>query len=330
MCRCAVVRGGTEPSALTREENEMAAKNEINGMTIPPRVLQSGQITQVVTLDIRTGVESVVYESSDLVLEAPNWTIDGESLVLNGDFDLWKLNLITGKLDRIEMVGVPIVNNDHVLDPDGRHVYVSAFDWHIYRVPLGGGPGERVSGDPGIRGLKHFLHGAHPSGERLSFIGVHPLHDDDRWGLGDVFTMSVDGTDYVQLTHGPGPSDGSEYSSDGEFIYFNTENFDGHAQIARMGSDGRDMQQLTIDEKVNWFPHMSPDGMCATYLAYAPGTDGHPADVWVDLKLVRLDDWRSAETVAHVFGGQGTLNVNSWAPDSNRFAYVAYPMSTQS
>ena len=27
------------------------------------------------------------------------------------------------------------------------------------------------------------------------------------------------------------------------------------------------------------------------------------------------------------FGGQGTINVNSWAPDSKRFAYVAYPVT---
>jgi len=35
---------------------------------------------------------------------------------------------------------------------------------------------------------------------------------------------------------------------------------------------------------------------------------------------------RSAEiaTIARFFGGQGTINVNSWSPDSTRFAYVAY------
>jgi len=26
-----------------------------------------------------------------------------------------------------------------------------------------------------------------------------------------------------------------------------------------------------------------------------------------------------------VFGGQGTINVTSWSPDGNHFAYVAYP-----
>jgi TolB protein len=30
-------------------------------------------------------------------------------------------------------------------------------------------------------------------------------------------------------------------------------------------------------------------------------------------------------TVCCCFGGQGTLTTNSWAPESRRFAYVAYP-----
>jgi hypothetical protein len=27
-----------------------------------------------------------------------------------------------------------------------------------------------------------------------------------------------------------------------------------------------------------------------------------------------------------LFGGQGTINVNSWAPDSRRFAFVRYEL----
>jgi len=30
------------------------------------------------------------------------------------------------------------------------------------------------------------------------------------------------------------------------------------------------------------------------------------------------------EVVTTFFGGQGTINVNSWSPDSKRFAYVTY------
>ncbi len=28
--------------------------------------------------------------------------------------------------------------------------------------------------------------------------------------------------------------------------------------------------------------------------------------------------------VAHLFGGQGTINVPSWSPDSSHFAFVSY------
>jgi hypothetical protein len=36
-------------------------------------------------------------------------------------------------------------------------------------------------------------------------------------------------------------------------------------------------------------------------------------------------DGSEQSDIAAFFGGQGTINVNSWAPDSRRFAFVAYP-----
>jgi Tol biopolymer transport system component len=30
------------------------------------------------------------------------------------------------------------------------------------------------------------------------------------------------------------------------------------------------------------------------------------------------------EVIANLFGGQGTLNVPSWSPDSKAFAFVSY------
>ena len=35
------------------------------------------------------------------------------------------------------------------------------------------------------------------------------------------------------------------------------------------------------------------------------------------------------ETLVKLFGGQGTINVNSWAPDSRRFAFVSYEVMPQ-
>jgi Tol biopolymer transport system component len=124
--------------------------------------------------------------------------------------------------------------------------------------------------------------------------------------------------------------DGPEWSPDGHWIYFNTESFTGtpgHAQLARMPDVGGSIERLLTSETVDWFPHLSPDGRLATYISFPPGTLGHPGNLDVDVKVVSTDDWTTTLRRYPLFGGQGTLNVNSWAPDSSRFAFVAYPFS---
>ena len=90
--------------------------------------------------------------------------------------------------------------------------------------------------------------------------------------------------------------------------------------------DGSDLERLTRSNTVDWFPHLSTDGRRAVYLSYPPGTGGHPADLWVELMVVDDDDWSAPRSVARVFGGQGTINVNSWSPDGQSFAFVDYPI----
>jgi TolB protein len=288
--------------------------------------LLSGQKCQIWTTGPAGGNPVKQYETAELLLSSPNWLSSGDALILNSGGVLWRLSLsAVRQLDRIKITGVPELNNDHVLDPDGEHIYVSAYDRQLYRAPVGGGAATRITAGPSAGGVLHFLHGVHPRGDRLAFIGLRPVPGSSR-PEADVFTMSASGGGYRRLTAGPGPSDGCEYSPDGEWIYFNTEICDGHAQIARIRPDGSDLEQLTFDECVNWFPHISPDGRWATYIAFPPGTQGHPPNVWVDLKIVELDDWSSAAPVVHLFGGQGTLNTPSWAPDSSAFAYVSYPI----
>jgi TolB protein len=62
------------------------------------------------------------------------------------------------------------------------------------------------------------------------------------------------------------------------------------------------------------------------YLEFPTGTTGHPANLPVSLVVVPVDDWTSPLARIGLPGGQGTINVNSWAPDSRRFAYVSYPI----
>jgi TolB protein len=267
--------------------------------------------------DVTTGVTTLVHTSSAVHFEAPNWRSGGD-LILNGDGRLWRLPADgSAAPELIPLAGVPELNTDHVLAPSGESIFLSADDGHIYEAPLGGGDARRVTHEDRM----HFLHGVSPDGEVLAYVGI----EQQRWDAGTLWTIGRDGGASTRLTAPGGPDDGPEYSPDGDWIYFNTERFSAAAQIARIRPDGSGLEQLTFDERVNWFPHVAPDASAAVYLSYPPGTRGHPADLPVWLRLVAGDDWRSPRTIVELQGGQGTINVNSWSPDSQAFAYVDYP-----
>jgi len=290
-----------------------------------PRTLQPGQTAQLFVIDVETGVSALIAESGELLFEAPNWTPDGRSLIVNGDGRLFRVDLSSGAFDEIDLGGVTELNNDHVLSPDGRTVYVSSDDGHLYAIPLEGGGNRRVSNDRGAD-FRYYLHGISPDGGQLAYIGLEFTAGGVRT---NVFTIPAAGGADMQLTEEDAPHDGSEFSPDGEWIYFNSErgsSAQGHAQLFRMSLDGEDVTQLTFDERVNWFPHLSPSGERLAYLSYPPGTLGHPADLDVIIRIADADASEPRDLV-HLFGGQGTLNVNSWDPTGTRLAYVAYPVS---
>ena len=291
------------------------------------RVLASGQLTQVMIASLDGSQPRLAFQSNRLLLEAPNWTLDGSALILNGNGRLWRLDLNSAELVPIKIDGVPALNNDHVLAPDGETIYVSANDWHIYRAPLTGGTAERVTNDGSP--YLHFLHGVSPDGGTLAYVGLEP-EGDNLWARANIFTIPAAGGTDVRLTDSAGTR--------GRVRVFPRRRMDllqygaiqsvpGHAQIARMQTDGSRLQQLTFDDAVNWFPHISPDGRTAVYLSFPTGTVGHPADLEVHLKVVRDSNWQQPRTLAALPGGQGTINVNSWSPTSEEFAYVAYPMT---
>ncbi|MBV6791637.1 TolB family protein [Xanthomonas euvesicatoria] len=286
------------------------------------RVLQLGQRCEIWIFELAGRTAQRVFVSQDILLEAPNWLGDDLGLLVNGDGELFRLSLRDGDLHKIAIAGAPPANNDHVLAPDGQHVYFSADDGHVYRAPVTGGPAQRISSDAAGCELMHFLHGIDPSGNRLCFIGIA------RQGTqpAQVYTMSSVGDDYHQLTRMAAPADGCEFSPDGHWIYYNTSAFDGCSQIARMRADGSAPEQLSHGTGENWFPHLSPDRRHAVFLSFPRGTQGHPADMQVDLKLVELSHWDHPLELLTVPGGQGTLNVNSWSPDGRCFAYVTYPI----
>jgi Tol biopolymer transport system component len=292
-------------------------------LVLMPRTLRPGQRSELYVIEVSTGDKRLVHESSSLLFEAPNWTVDGDWLIVNGDGNLYRIAVDGGDLEQLDLGGVPAINNDHVLSPDGGSVYVSAEDGHLYAVPLTGGSAKRVSNDRGP-GFHHYLHGISPDGTTLAYIGLENGADGNR--ITNVYTIPSTGGADVQITDDTYADDGSEYSPDGQWIYFNSERAStaaGHAQLFRISGDV--LEQLTFDERVNWFPHPSPDGSTIAYVSFPPGTLGHPADV-ADVRIRLLTDAAPRDLVT-LFGGQGTMNVPSWSPTSTHLAYVTYPLS---
>jgi len=288
-----------------------------------------GQSATLWIYDLGNDSTREVMTSDELLFEAPNWMPDGDNLVVNGGGRLFWLPADaeppTAALTEIELGGIPEINNDHVVAPDGSTVYVSAEDGHLYAIPLDGSGPRQVSHDRGD--FRHYLHGISRDGSTLAYIGLS--WDGDR-RVTNVYLLPLDGGEDVQLTDDGFQDDGSEFGlgPDGaEWVYFNSERAGGaagHAQLFRMRRDGASVTQLTDDERVNWFPHPSPDGAQLVYVSYPPGTEGHPeniADVRIRLTTATGGAGRDLVTV---FGGQGAMNVGSWAPDSRRFAYVTY------
>lgn len=284
------------------------------------RQLEAGQRSRLHVVGV-DGTDQVIHESPTAVFEAPNWAADG-SIVFNEDG--WLYRWTDGAVTRIE-TSVADFNNDHVLDPDGLHIFATSEDGHIYRAPLAGGEAVKVTrDDDGL--MAHYLHGVSPDGRVLLHIGGAARADG---AVYNIYSFDTGTGATVPLSDSPHPHDGSEFSPDGQWVYFNAElNADvpGHAQLFRMRPDASGVEQLTSDERVNWFPHLSPDGRRMAYISFPSGTLGHPANKPVQIvladPLARTELWR-----IDVFGGQGCLNVNSWAPDSTRFAYVDYPLA---
>jgi Tol biopolymer transport system component len=290
------------------------------------RRLLANQFCELVVADRDGRTLSVIYETSELI-EAPNWTPDGHWLVFNAGGRLFQISQ-DGKdgPHRIDTAPIENLNNDHVISPDGKTVFISANDGHLYRCPMTGGIPTKLSNDhEPVRHFNYYLHGISPDGETLAYVG---LERHAKESITRIYTIPAQGGSDIALTDGSCPVDGPEYAADGTWIYFNSEaaaTRPGHAQIFRMRLDGSGAEQLTHDARVNWFPHAAPDGTIFAYLSFPEGTRGHPADKQVIIRTM-APDGTGIRDIDTFNGGQGTINVTSWAPDSQRFAYVRYPI----
>lgn len=247
--------------------------------------------------------------------EAPNWTRDGSAFLFNQDGHIERLEIDSDKPVQIDTGLATRCNNDHGISPDGTELAISDnsqadHESIVYVVPITGGTPRRIT----EKGPSYW-HGWSPDGKTLAYVG-------QRNGDFDIYSTPAAGGEETRLTTAKGLDDGPEYSPDGNYIYFNSERT-GHMQIWRMKPDGSGQEQVFPDELNNWFPHISPDGKWMVFLTYQPNVTGHPENKDVTLRLMSLAD-KKITVLAKLFGGQGTINVPSWSPDSKRVAFVSY------
>jgi TolB protein len=253
--------------------------------------------------------------------EAPNWTRDGAAFIFNEDGRIKRLPVGDSQPQTIDTEFAVRCNNDHGISPDGKTLAISDQSQGdhqsiIYLLPIAGGTPRRIT-----QKSPSYWHGWSPDGKTLAYPG-------QRNGEFDIYTISTEGGEEKQLTTATGLDDGPEYTPDGKYIYFNSVRT-GRMQIWRMHPDGGAQEQVTSDNLNNWFPHISPDGKWLVFLSYGNEVEGHPENKDVMLRIVPLKDDKvdgKIVVLAKLFGGQGTINVPSWSPDSKQLAFVSYQL----
>jgi TolB protein len=270
------------------------------------------------TMDLASGERRVVHRTDDHI-EAPNWSRDGGHFLFNSQGLLYRLPRDGGTPVRIDTGPLNRLNNDHGWSPDGTLIAVS---------DNSGDGNSRISVLPAVGGTPRLVtaegpsywHGWSPDGKTLAYVAA-------RGGsrILNIYAAPAEGGAERRLTDTPALDDGPDYSPDGRFIYFNSAR-SGNMKIWRMQADGNDPEQLTNEDSTrDWFPHPSPDGRWIVFVSF--GTDvavsDHPPNKEVTLRVMRSSGG-APRVLARLFGGQGTLNVPSWSPDSRRFAFVSY------
>ncbi|MCC8142609.1 MAG: transporter [Tannerellaceae bacterium] len=280
-------------------------------------------VTSILEIFNTENGERTVVKEFPFLIEAPNWTPDGEWLIYNSQGKLYRISPDkAGEPEWIDTGYALNCNNDHVLSHDGKQIAISHGtkedgQSRIYTLPLTGGMPQLITPI-----APSYLHGWSPDGKYLAYCA-------ERNGNYDIYTIPAVGGEEVRLTTAEGLDDGPEYSPCGNYIWFNSVR-SGLMQVWRMKTDGSEQTQITFDETCNaWFSHVSPDGTQVVFLTYYKGDlepHEHLPNKNVELRIMPATGGE-AKPLLKLFGGQGTINVNSWVPDSKRIAFVSYRLN---
>ena len=273
-------------------------------------------------MDVATGHRKILHSAPNS-LQAPNWTPDNKYLIFNsltpGENLLYKYELATGNITKLNTGFANQNNNDHVLSFDGKMLAISHHVGDkrtstIFTLPVTGSDNPvKITNEANGHS---YLHSWSPDNKKLLFTGQR----NNEW---NIISIDIETKKETPLTENATLDDGPEYSPDGKYIYFNSVRT-GTMQLWRMKPDGSQEEQVTFDEYNNWFPHFSPDGKWILYVAFPKDIDptSHPFYKKIYLRLMPAAGG-IPKTIAYIYGGQGTINVPSWSPDSKKIAFVS-------
>jgi len=270
------------------------------------------------TMTVADGRRKVIFEKPDR-FEAPNWMPDGKKLLFNMDGLLYKIPVGGGEIEKLNTDFANNINNDHGISFDGKLLAISnslkGGYSGVYVLPLEGGVPKLIT-----EKTPSYWHGWDPDNKHVVYVAMR-----DGKKVYNIYRNSIEGGQEVALTNiSEGQHvDGCEYSPDGRFIYYNGH-YSGTMQIWRIKPDGSGREQLTSDNYNNWFPHISPDGKWILMISFPPDIDpnSHPGYKRVMLRIMPVTGGEP-KVLAYLYGGQGTINVPSWSPDSKQVAFVS-------
>jgi len=299
-----------------KDVTETAVFSNVKLANLPPTTGKPILYSTLETVTVASTDRRVAYTAAEH-FEAPNWSRDGSFFLFNQGGKIYRLAVNGTQPAVIPTDPQKSCNNDHGISPDGQSIAISDQSGSggkssIYTLPIAGGTPRQVTQES-----PSYWHGWSPDGTTLAFTG-------QRNGEFDIYTIPAAGGQETRLTTAKGLDDGPEYSPDGKYIYFNSER-SGSMQIWRTNADGSEQEQVLTDETNDWFPHISPDGQWMVFLSYEKAVTGHPGEKDVMLQLMSMTD-KKVHVLAKLFGGQGTINVPSWSPDSRKLAFVSYEL----
>ena len=274
--------------------------------------------TVIEYLNIETGEVSELL-STNVRMSTPTWFPDCETLLSNVYGRLHQFSRADPRLKLVDTQYLNDVHCDYGLSPNGMElaltnkcsngvarIYIRDMQTGEVRVVVNQSPA--------------WFHGWSPDGTHLIYVCVR----NNQWTIAQT-RADGSGKEQIVLRSDEFSStilDGPEFSPDGRYIWFSSDR-SGTMELWRQELATGESEQMTDDIGANFFPHPSPDGAHVCFLKKKCVRGDWREDGMVELWLLSSNE-KNPIHLRTVYGGKGTLNLPSWSPAGDGFAYARY------